>query len=608
MPSYREKVLAKQQAGIAPREKVVREPIVKENVQPIADATTPVKVAGDEATKAIQAPIDTAKAEAKMVEPVGQTGQVTGQVQPQNTIPLRQTLENQGIKVDWNPETGQVTANGMLVDTSRMSLANGSYSASYQDINDIIQQVQGQQQPQAQTPAGEYQQAAQEGAEQKEAILGKFQEEVSGITEEFQNRQPLYTEDIQQSLRQAFGDPFEYDPNKDPALQEAQKYAEREIVNAMNARGILNSTITRDEYASMLSSMIPKYESIAFDRYQTNINNQLKRVNVLRSLSQDDYRMYKDQVDFTLQNLENVTTNAIDMIDDNLKTMYDTTIRIPNEEADRESKRIQDELQNAYDKLDATGYVDNEMSAITGIPAGTLSKDAKKILGSYIMSEEEKQKLLAGEIEMADIEQRAKEQEIREAQQEVEIKTQAQMAFSQMAGDLAQMTADEAIDMLPTIDSQMQEFLGEYYYHVTDDINKLRDDLLRRRQTEVDQQISRQREQRLREGATSIGGKGAKDDEGGVTGTMRTRVLKSIDEIAKKYFDPKLELTTTTPLMNKRNFVDEIEPLITELSEEDMRILLKQYGITEEDVAKFEGVSPTIKPITGFGGFSMGGV
>ena len=130
------------------------------------------------------------------------------------------------------------------------------------------------------------------------------------------------------------------------------------------------------------------------------------------------------------------------------------------------------------------------------------------------MSEEEKQKLLAGEIEMADIEQRAKEQEIREAQQEVEIKTQAQMAFSQVAGELARMTADEAIDMLPTLDSQMQEFLGEYYPYVTDDVNKLRDDLLRRRQTEVDQQLSRQREQRLREGTALTGGKGGAEIRG----------------------------------------------------------------------------------------------
>jgi len=271
MPSYKEKLLAKAQQGIAPREKVAaRQGSVLSEPKVIADASTPAKITGNVVDKAIEAPIANAKqqvtpapvAPAPVTPAPVATGQVTGQVAPVTpaTIPLRETLEQQGINVYWNPENGQVTANGIPVDTSRMKLSEGRYSANQEDINAIMEQVQqGQQQDvQPEGAVEQFQDAATTGAEQKAGIVERFNEEVTDITSEFENRQPLYTEDITNALREAYGDPYKYDPNADPSLQSAMKFAEREIVNAMNARGILNSTITRDEYASMLSSMIPK--------------------------------------------------------------------------------------------------------------------------------------------------------------------------------------------------------------------------------------------------------------------------------------------------------------------------------------------------------------
>jgi hypothetical protein len=608
MPSYKEKLLAKAQQGIAPREKVAaRQGSVLSEPKVIADASTPAKITSNVVDKVIETPIANAKQQvtpAAVVPAPVATGQVAGQVAPvapvaPATIPLRETLEQQGVNVYWNPKTGQVTANGMPVDTSRMNLSEGRYSANQEDINAILEQVQqGQQQDvQQQGPVGQYQEAAQTGAEQKQDILGKYSEQVAGITEDFQNRQPLYTEDITNSLRQAFGDPFEYDPNKDPALQEAQKYAEREIVNAMNARGVLNSTITRDEYASMLSSMIPKYESIAYDRYQTGINNQLKKVSVLRGLSQDDYNRYKDTVDLTLNNLQNVTDNAINMIDENLDTMYKNTIELPLKLQQEASRVRKDELDMAYDKLQKQGYVDNEISSITGIAAGTLSKDAKKILGNYIINEEEKDKLLSGEMEMAEIEFNAKQEELAAAKEEVLIKNQVQSGFAAMASELNQMSADEAINSMPRIIASMREDLGEYYQYIADDINKLQDDLLRRRQKEVDQQMTRQKESRLATAAAKKETKEKVEDEG-LKGTMRTRMINRIDEVAE-------EVLVDSSLTSKRNFVDKIQSFISELSDEDQRIILLDYGITDEDIANFE-TAGQIKPITGIGGKPLG--
>ena len=602
MASYRDRVRAKAEAGIAPRPKVER-PIVEPTVTPVADAGTPAKVTTDEAGKALAAPIDNAKAE--ITTPVqGGTSPVQGQgqVQAVNTIPLRQTLENQGIKVDWNPETGQVTANGMLVDTSRMSLANGRYSASYEDINNIMQQVQGQQQPmQPQGPVGQYQQQVEQGQQEKQDIMGKYSEQVAGITEEFQNRQPLYTEDIQQSLRQAFGDPFEYDPNKDPSLQEAQKYAEREIVNAMNARGILNSSITRDEYASMLSSMIPKYESIAYDRYQTNINNQLKKVNVLRSLSQDDYRMYKDQVDFTLNNLQNVTNNAINMIDDNLKTMYETTIELPLKLQETQAIERKNELDEAYDRLDMIGYVDNEIASITGIPAGTLTKDAKKMLGNMILSEEEKEKLVNGEIDMASLEYKAKQEELLAAKEEVAIKTEVQNYFAKMSDVLSQMSGSQAINEFSKMRDKLSEDLGEYYMYIADDVNTLRDDLVKRREDESKIAITRERETRLAKEAKARATK--EETEPKISSAVRTKLMNEIERVVDTYkyktvTDPDTmeeKKVPTEMYLNPRvrqELLQKVTPMLLQLDEPDAEALMDLYDLDPEEQMPANNIDP----------------
>jgi hypothetical protein len=106
----------------------------------------------------------------------------------------------------------------------------------------------------------------------------------------------------------------------------------------LNTRGILNSSVTTDRVAQI---------------------RQQALTDVLPAIMERTYGIQQDEL-----------RNMI-----GLANLYMQQVQT---EQDRESKASQQKLDNAWSRVKNIGYVDNEASLVLGIPAGTISSEAKR--------------------------------------------------------------------------------------------------------------------------------------------------------------------------------------------------------------------------------------
>lgn len=350
-----------------------------------------------------------------------------------------------GSDVQWTPQTG-VTIDGMSLDTANLPMVGNQFYLTDQQTENLKQQIAAQKEA-MKTPlerTREEMDAAQRKAQEEiDAIIQQRDEAQRALEEERKKsvetlktyESPLRNEIIS-GLRQVFGDPFQYDPNADRALQQAQSYAERQLMEQLNARGILSSTITRDQYASLLNEMVPKYESIAFERYNQNIDNLLKKSNILMQLTQDDYQRYKDYVTQSINGIDEVSKNTVQTAKDNLDAINKALTSKLQAEKDAYDMRLK-EIDNAYKRLDQLGAVDNETSKLLQIPVGTPSADVRKELLKQKIEIEKSIRDLKDKKELANYETKLNKEEF-------DYEYQRKQPFEEKKFALEQSKAEEA--------------------------------------------------------------------------------------------------------------------------------------------------------------------
>lgn len=156
-----------------------------------------------------------------------------------------------------------------------------------------------------------------------------------------------YADQLNNIISQITGQNFAYDPNEDSALKQAQDYAARAVLEEMNARGLLTSSMTQDRLAQMMNELIPRYEELAYNRFQDQRANLYKLADLYGNLDAVQYSRELDDRQFNL----------------------DAEIR------GYETRR--DEINDMWDNVNTLGYVDNLASQILGLPVGTPSADAR---------------------------------------------------------------------------------------------------------------------------------------------------------------------------------------------------------------------------------------
>lgn len=140
---------------------------------------------------------------------------------------------------------------------------------------------------------------------------------------------------------------FKYDPTKDTALQAATEYASNSTLQSLAGSGVLNSSATAERVAKVVSDLIPQYEQLAYNRWTDYLGQLADTAQMVMNYDSQQFEYWKDAKDREFQQKQ------------------------------FEYQKKQDELNNAWKRVDELGYVDNEASVILGVPVGTLSGEAR---------------------------------------------------------------------------------------------------------------------------------------------------------------------------------------------------------------------------------------
>ncbi|MDD5501358.1 MAG: peptidoglycan-binding domain-containing protein [Candidatus Omnitrophica bacterium] len=159
-----------------------------------------------------------------------------------------------------------------------------------------------------------------------------------------------------EQLRQRIAQPVDYTqtPQYQAAMQAAQQQAKRAAQMAaeyLNARGILASTITRDEVAKV---------------YQDAM------LNVLPDLIAQAYNIRQDEI----RNLFNVFQGYLGLSEEQTsrqRQAWEQQMDLWEQQIAQQER----EIERAWARTKTRGYVDNTDAAILGVPPGTMSYEAR---------------------------------------------------------------------------------------------------------------------------------------------------------------------------------------------------------------------------------------
>jgi len=295
--------------------------------------------------------------------------------------------------------------------------------------------------------------------------------------------QPIYRGQIEQILRDTFETPFAFDPAQDPFLKQAQQQSQQQVMNEMNRRGLIPSTMTAERLQQVSQQLVPQYEQIAFQRYNQNIQNQLQRVGVLERLDESAYNQYKDFVRNTFNKIDVVEAlRAADLrtISDNLDTLFQV-VQKETEEKQAQLAAKDREIKLAQQRTELRGFVDNRDSVILGVPVGTLSETAQAQAFELLKQSEKtsfnldadlkrKDKDKENTIGIMDYEASQKEiaeEGVREREEEEAAKETEQLTYlANLKANIAHLSPEDAIKVVtsPLWASNMIDKIGPEKY------------------------------------------------------------------------------------------------------------------------------------------------
>lgn len=175
-----------------------------------------------------------------------------------------------------------------------------------------------------------------------------------------------YDEVINNIVSELLTSRFTYDPSDDQALAKAQQYATNTVYESMNAKGILDSTMTAAIVTETVNNLIPTYENMAKEDFYKNIERLQSMASLVINLEDKQYERWADNVQMNLQYYE----------------------------------ALKDEVSYQYDRVNKLGYVDNQASVILGIPVGTMSPAKREAIEEAQQKTQEKYNELMSDIEL----------------------------------------------------------------------------------------------------------------------------------------------------------------------------------------------------------------
>jgi hypothetical protein len=250
----------------------------------------------------------------------------------------------------------KIYINGNLVDTTGTSLqiVNGQVWGSEADYKALIEK-------------------ADAGYEYTSPYEDQIQAALAEIQDFESYQTPQETLDQINALMESAKEQFNYDPTKDSALKTAQKEAERVVREASGSRGMLYSSGTIANVAKKAGELIPTYEQQAYNRWSDQKNRESNLLQVIMDWDEMQSQRNVDQLNL-------IKTKFDTVMDMDSRTLEQFRVMLDQKNADRsaalelESLNLEitaQELDIAWKRTEALGYVDQAASVILGVPVGT---------------------------------------------------------------------------------------------------------------------------------------------------------------------------------------------------------------------------------------------
>lgn len=276
---------------------------------------------------------------------------------PDGYVGIRDYATGAGGTVGWDPATKAVSINNQTLDPASYVNVGGRTYASPNTIQGILKPPEQQVVQGAGAVSG-----AAVGQGQQQGINVNDQSNLQGqinniLTMLQQNQQRQQAPAPMQAPA-----PFQYNPQTDPAYQAMVPALTRSVLEQLNARGILNSSISPDSVSQAIASIIPQLQGQAYDRYsdQARMGMDAQRYNqdAQRQFGMDQFGMSRDILN-TLSGFEKETYQ---------RQMDDRQFKI--DEQIRKVEEEQKKIDNAWKAATGKGWVTNELAQLTGLTPG----------------------------------------------------------------------------------------------------------------------------------------------------------------------------------------------------------------------------------------------
>lgn len=157
-----------------------------------------------------------------------------------------------------------------------------------------------------------------------------------------------YATVINEMANQILNTRFNYNPNEDDLLKQAARYTTQNTYESMNSKGILNSSLTAERVTKVVGELIPTFEKMAREEFESNFNMLMNTAQFIMNLDESQYTRWEN----------------------------DRQMKWKKEQFEYEKAR--NAIKDAWERVDELGYVDNAASIALGVKVGTLSKDARE--------------------------------------------------------------------------------------------------------------------------------------------------------------------------------------------------------------------------------------
>ena len=178
----------------------------------------------------------------------------------------------------------------------------------------------------------------------------------------------VYDTTINDIVNELLTSRFTYDPSDDKALLKAQQYATNSVYESMNAKGILDSTMTAQIVTNTVNELIPVYEKMSKEEFYNNIERLQSMANLVINLDDRQYQRWQDNVQ-----------NKLDYY-----------------------SAKKDEINYQWDRVNKLGYVDNEASIVLGVAPGTMSPSMREAIQEAEQAANEQYNKLYSDIALAE--------------------------------------------------------------------------------------------------------------------------------------------------------------------------------------------------------------